>query len=272
MTTSRRLYVVNQSTLVSNDDVKLMASACNTQARDHVSPLWNNHAVVRYHDGDMASVQKEAPPSSWVIAIMDTPDDSGDLGWHWQDSQDRIYGEIFAKPCLDAGSTALSGTYAVSSVLSHEVCETLGDPFCNVYVDSNRGFMVAQELCDPVEADTYTVKVRVTKGSLVSSIDVAVSNFVTPEWFDPTTSVGERFDFLGKCAQPFSMTKGGYWVQMPVGVETQKFGRACKWLNDSGFDVREKGELVFSPEMPEWKRDLKQNYGRNAIKRGVVAR
>jgi hypothetical protein len=24
--------------------------------------------------------------------------------------------------------------------------------------------------------------------------------------------------------------------------------------------------------MPEWKRDLKQNYGRNAIKRGVVAR
>jgi hypothetical protein len=100
---------------------------------------------------------------------------------------------------------------------------------------------------------------------------VQVSNFVLPEWFDSVVSAGEKFDYLGKATAPFSMTPGGYWVQAAMGNETQKFGRTTAWLEDSGFDVRGKGiQLVFSPEMPEWKRDLKEQHGRNATKRGLT--
>lgn len=263
MSRSRRLYVVNESTLVANDDVRKMVAACNKQVREHVAPAWfGERVIVEYHSGDLASVQKEVPKGDWAIAVMDDPDQAGALGWHWQDDTDHIYGEIFAKPCLDAGSTALTGTYAVSSVLSHEVCETYGDEFCNDWSDTGRGFAVAKELCDPVEADTYDID------------GVAVSNFVTPEWFDPTVSPGEKFDYLGRCTAPFSMTKGGYWVQAPLGTETQKFKRVSDWAKESGFDVQSKQggvEMVFSPEMPKWRREMKAQFGRNAIKRGLVA-
>ena len=259
---SRRLFVVNQSTLVNNDDVKKMVKAVNTQVRDHIAPAWGtSRVVVEFHGGDLTTVQNEVPKDDWVFALLDSPDQAGDLGWHWQDDKDHIYGEIFAKPCLDAGSTALGGTYAISSVLSHEAAETLGDRYCNDWSDSGRGILVAKELSDPVEADGYQID------------GVQVSNFVLPEWFDPTVSAGEKFDYLGKCSAPFSMTPGVYWVQMPSGSESQKFKRTEKWLNDVGFDVRKKNgaQLVFSPEMPEWKRELKLKFGRNSVKRHLVS-
>ena len=259
---SRRLYVTNQSTLVTTSEVKKMVAACNKQVRDHVAPAWNGERVVVEFAGyDLPTIQRKAPKGSWVIAILDNPDDPGALGWHSEDDQDHVYGEIFAKPCLEDGkSTALTGTYAVSSVLSHEVIETYGDQFCNQWTDTGRGFLVATELCDPVEADGYEID------------GVQVSNFVLPEWFDAVTSPGEKFDYLGKCKAPFSMTPGGYWVQASTGSEQQKFGEVTKWLQDTGFDVRgHKGlELVFSPEMPKWRRDYKQQRGRNAIKRSLT--
>lgn len=255
------LYVVNGSTLVSDDDAKKMTSACNTQVRDHAAPAWGRDTVhVHFHAGkDLASVQGEVPAGAWVIILLDNPDQAGALGWHWQDDQDRIYGEIFVKPCLDAGSSALSGTYAVSSVLSHEVLETFGDPFCNGWSDSGHGYLLAQELCDPVEADGYQID------------SVQVSNFVLPEWFDPTVSQGEKFDWLGKLTKPLSMSKGGYWVQMPTGTESQKFMDYVQGLKNWGFDVRQQGTVVFSPEMPPWRREAKLSaVSRNVRKRSLA--
>ena len=132
---SRKLLVVNASTLVKDADVKKMAAACNVQVRDHVAPAWGqDRVVVEFHTGTLADAQAASTKGTWVIAIMDDPwDDPGALGWHSEDSADHVYGEIFAKPCLtDGKSTALTGAYAVSSVLSHEsFLETFGDQFCN---------------------------------------------------------------------------------------------------------------------------------------------
>jgi hypothetical protein len=259
---SRRLYVVNQSTLVTDFEVELMAAACNTQVKEHAAPAWRmQRVVVEFLPGrTLAEVQAAVPKSEWVMVMLDDPDQAGALGWHWRDDADHVYGENFARPCLEHGSTALSGRYAVSSVLSHEVLETFGDPYCNAWADTGRGFLVAQELCDPVEADIYTIEVR---GKAVT-----VSNFLLPEWFDPVTSAGERFDYLGRCAAPFSMTRGGYWVQAPIGAETAKYGELLDWEEQSGFDVHH-GRLVFSPEMPQWRRAIKLQRGRNAIKRAL---
>lgn len=257
--TSRRLYIVNQSTLVTTSETKKMVAAINIQLRDHFSPAWGTQRrVVEFHSGDLASVQNEVPVGSWVMAILDNSDQAGALGWHSVDDKNRVYSHIFAEPSIkQGGSTALSGPYAVSATASHEACETDGDPSCNLYADSGRGFLVAYEDCDPVEADTYEID------------GVAVSNFVYPAWFDPYATDGEQLDYLRKCTQPFSMTKGGYWVQMPSGKETEKFSRTVDWMQEVGFDVRENGTVVFSPEMPEWKRELKLAAGRNSIKRSL---
>lgn len=254
--TSKRLYVVNESSHVSLIDAKKMVEAVNLQLRDNFKPLWGTErVVVEYHSGDLANVQATAPPGSWVIGILDNSDQAGALGWHSVDDQDRIYGEIFAEPSLQAGSTALTGTYAISSVLSHEACEIEGDVFCNLFADSGRGYSVAYETCDPVEADVYDIN------------GVAVSNFVLPSWFDPNALPGTRLDYLNRTKAPFSMSPGGYWVQMASGQETQKFGEVVNWETEVGFDVRADDTIVFSPEMPEWKRELKMIQGRNLIRR-----
>lgn len=253
--TSKRLYVVNSSTLVDTADVKKMVVAVNTQLRDHFAPAWGQQRViVEFHDGSFEEVQKNAPPGSQVFNLLDNADQAGVLGWHSVDNQGRVFGNYFAKPSLDAGSTALTGPYAISSVLSHEACETEGDPACTSYSDTGRGILVATEVSDPVEGDTYEIG------------GVTVSNFVLPSWFNPFMHTGP-YDHMGRATAPFTMTKGGYWVQMPAGTETEKFNETVHWMKDVGFDVRENGTVVFSPEMPEWKRELKLAHGRNLIKR-----
>src|SRR5207237_195527 len=162
-----------------------------------------------------------------------------------------IYGRVFAKPSLDAGSTALAGPYAVSSVLSHEAIETLGDPHVNGWAEIAPGLLVAYELCDPVESFTYTYHDK------HMGLDVALSDFVTPEWFDPQRSPGERFDYLGMAAAPATLTKGGYWVQATIGTETEKFAAAVP----TGSVVVEHADrgvtYVFGPAYPDWKKAVK---------------
>lgn len=262
--TSRRLYVVNNSTNVDTADTKKIVAAVNKQLRDHVAPAWHgNRVVVEYHTGDLATVQDEVPVGSWVLALLDNPDQAGVLGWHWTDDKDRVYSEVFTEPSIKSGSGVLTGgPYPVAATVSHEACETYGDQFCNDWSDTGRGLLVAKELSDPVEADSYEID------------GVSVSNFVLPEWFDPTVSAGEKFDYLGRTTKPFSMSKGGYWVQMPAGSETQKFGRTADWMHEVGFDVRDTQggtQMVFSPEMPEWRREAKMRSGRNTVRREIIA-
>ena len=208
------IIVVNKSTLISNSNVKLMACACATQIKIHAALLWGKAPIPVIY----SSTVQDAAPGSWVIAVLDDADQAGDLGWHTEDQGDLVYGRVFARPALDAGGTALSGEYAVSSVLSHEVLESFSDPSCSLWAQTLQGPLVAYEVCDPVESDGYTIT--------VGGWPVQVSNFVTPSWFDPQASSTDRFDYLGNVHAPFTMSKGGYWVQMQNGKVSQKFGES----------------------------------------------
>jgi hypothetical protein len=59
------------------------------------------------------------------------------------------------------------------------------------------GRLYAYETADPVEEQTYQID------------GVAVSNFVTPHWFDPAAH-GVPLDYLGRLKHPFQLAKGGY--------------------------------------------------------------
>lgn len=218
------IAVLNQSTLVKSNDVSLMARACATQIKMHAAPAWDRNpaAVVFYEAKGMV------PPGASIITVLDDADQAGALGWHTEARGGVVYGRVFARPVIKAGGDALTRPLSVASVLSHEVVELFVDPNVNLWADDGTGKQAfAVEACDPVEADSYVVG--------VDGINVTVSNFVTPAWFDRQAGPHARFDWLGKVRRPFTMSSGGYVVLETEGKVTQKFGE----------------------EYPEWRRGTK---------------
>src|SRR5215469_10773978 len=116
------INVVNKSTVVTDDDVKVMVRAVAHQLRDDAA-------------------QQDA------------------LGWHTENQGEVIFGRVFARPVLSNGGDALTKPLSVATVLSHEVLETFCDPYCNLWADNGSGTAYALEVADPVESDSYPVAV-----------------------------------------------------------------------------------------------------------------
>lgn len=193
--------VVNRSSLVSDADCYTMWSACREQMRFHVAPSWKRLSV----DSVCVLRASVVPSGYFPIYILDRPDIAGTLGYHASDPNGEAYARVFAEPILKNGGAVLTGDLSVSAVLSHEVIELFIDRSCRLWVDRGDGSMVAYEACDPVENDCYTVN--------VGDVSVSVSNFVFDTWFDVNATVpGTRYDWLGRCSTPLTMSRGGYLV------------------------------------------------------------
>ena len=205
------IAIVNQSTLVSDQDAATMTQAIAAQVRLDAAPLWDRSpaAVIFYTKPD------DVPVAAHGIAVVDTIKDqpAGVLGYHTEDQGGKLWGVVAAKPELDNGGKATTGDWSVSSVLSHEVLEMFIDPNCNLWANDGHGKAYSFEVCDPVEAPTYVVN------------GVSVSNFVTPAWFDPLSNPATaQYDKLGKLKAPFSILKGGYVVYEAAGAAQQQYG------------------------------------------------
>jgi hypothetical protein len=204
------IAILNQSTLVTDADAQTMTQAVATQVRLDAAPLWDRSPAAVVFYTDPAGV----PATAHGIALVDTIQDQpqGVLGFHTEDPGGKLWGVVAAKPELDNGAQVLTGDWSVSSVLSHEVLEMFVDPNCNLWADDSKGSAYSLEVCDPVEAPSYTVS------------NVSVSNFVTPSWFDPQAPSGAQFDKLGQLTAPFTILKGGYVVYESAGKEQQQYG------------------------------------------------
>lgn len=216
------ITVVNKSTLVTDAQTQMMVRAVAWQLRWQVAPAWGKYPLPVV----WSKTETTAPPNSWVIGILDNADQAGVLGWHTEENG-IIYGRVFAEPVISNGGDALTKPLSVASVLSHEVLETFVDPACNLYADRGDGVEYAVEIGDPVESDSYPIKVDTTA--------VTVSNFVTEAWFDPQATRG--FDHMGRCTAPFQMTRGGYVIQRTAGATS----------------------AVFGEDFPEWRKATKQS-------------
>jgi hypothetical protein len=204
------IAILNQSTVVADADVATMTEAIASQVQFDAAPIWDRApaAVVFYTD------PTAIPPGAHGIAIVDSIQDqpTGVLGLHTTDQAGQAWGVVAAQPELANSGQVLTGDWSVSSTLSHEVLEMFIDPNCNLWANNGQGSAYSLEVCDPVEAPTYTVS------------GVSVSNFVTPSWFDPLAPATAQFDKLGQVTAAFSILKGGYMVYEAAGKEQQKFG------------------------------------------------
>jgi hypothetical protein len=241
------IAVVNQSTLVNNAEVQLMCQAIQIQLTRDVFPAWNIACgTVSFYPTASA-----VPAGAWTIFVIDNDTQvAGALGYH-EETADKVVGYIMCQPILSNGGTVMNfnpanpGAYAVSSTLSHEIIEAVGDCFAGFWSDGTpipQGTEYAMELCDPVENDSYPI--TVANGTVV-----AVSNFITPAWFDPQATSG-KFDFLGKLTKPFSMDNGGYMIVR----------------SDSNV------QQVFAEGMPEWKKEARKSELSRSSARGVYTK
>lgn len=209
-----QIAILNQSTRYKNNTTLLtnMAAAVNVQLNQHVAPTWNLKDLQCAFYADSTKV----PAGAYRLWILDNADQANALGYHDQDPQGVPYGRVFVNPIIKSGGTDYTSANSVSVTISHEVCEIVGDPEVNTWRQMSNSTLTCQELCDAVEGDAYPIA--------VNGLNILVSNFLLPPWFDYAPQAGSKFDYMNKLKAPFTMTRGGYMINMVNGKIRNIFG------------------------------------------------
>lgn len=239
---STLISVVNESARVSDAEAAVMVLAVGKQLARDVAPIWGLMPALEFvpKGGTIAA-------GSMLCTLSDTPDIPGAAGYHYLQSNGIPAIKVFT---FDGGS-ALKGANAVSVTLSHEVIELTLNPDANLWADGRDGADYAREGCDSPEAQTYEVD------------GVAVSNFVYPEFFNPSAPSGSKLDYLEMLTAPFETAPDGYQLRRTEpGRVTQVFASHIA----SDHDVRDLYQdgptvffLVFGKNYPEEKKPGKIN-------------
>lgn len=196
--------IVNQSTLFSNADAGKAARAIDAQTTE-VGVAWEV-----FPPSVVLASDEAIPEGAEIVRVFDDSDQAGALGYHGEDADGHPYARVFAR-----GLSALSGSDSVSAVLSHEVLEMMIDPAVQMWAQSSGTLLFALEACDPVESDSYEQD--------VGDGPVALSNYVTPAWFDEASD--KPRDRMGTTPGAFELAPGGYCVVMVGGEVSQQYAK-----------------------------------------------
>jgi len=203
---ARHVALVSQTEQVAPRELMIAAAAIQKQITRDFGPIWQIHAdVAAFED------RSDVPLDYWPIFICDRVPD-GVHGIHLN----HLNGEPFALVEVSENWTL---------AVSHECMEMLADPSGNrvqagnsyiipndfefldgkdEFVREGRvGYLV--EVCDPCESAEFGYSVN----------GVLVSDFYTPNFFDPVLVPGMRYSFTGEIKGPREILDGGYlsWIQ-----------------------------------------------------------
>jgi hypothetical protein len=114
--------------------------------------------------------------------------------------------------------------------------EMLVDPFGNRLVASDSPkegqgrVSILVEVCDPPEAADFAYTVN----------GILVSDFYTPNYFDPVATSGVRYSFTGAITEPRQVLRGGYlsWIDSNTNHWWQE-----TWFDGDGPAFRDIGPL-----------------------------
>lgn len=208
------IAIVTAATVCTASDVERMVVACTTQIERDLAPRWSRLPSSPHFFSDKSRIPAGTP----TVLMADVCDDPEALAYHTEGMDGAITGLVGCKTILDAGGDLFATSVSVSSALSHELCETHVDPFVDMWAAMPDGqHLMAFEVCDPVQDEAYMIG------------EVAVSNFVTPHYFDEHPPAGASFDMMGKLSSSFSRTAGGYYVAMRGGRVTQVGAERPLW-------------------------------------------
>lgn len=173
-----------------------VAAAINIQVMRDLPQFWNVRATVRYLPD-----WRKIPVGTWpVFLVARLP--PGEGGVHL-DKKNQPYSLVVAAPKNDEWTIDVS----------HETIEMLIDP-CGNRLQASRGIAIEGhgvhdvpgeleylvEACDPCEGNQYAYAIH----------GVAVSDFITPHFYDPVATAGTRYSFGGNVKKPRQVLPGGY--------------------------------------------------------------
>lgn len=194
------IAITNQSTVLTDDQVKAVIPALQKQVTDDFRAYWDVDATLTF-----LPKTEVLTAGWWQIVIVDDPDQAGALGYHELSAQGTPLGKVFAKLDIENGQSW-------TCTLSHELLEMLGDPFIDTCKEAVDGKLYALEVSDAVEADELGYQID----------GVLVSDFVTPRWFNSDVA-GDRYSFKQNVKSPMELAPGGYisvldpkrgWIQL----------------------------------------------------------
>jgi hypothetical protein len=185
-------------------DVDLVHSASialNVQVTRDLPQFWPMTATVTYLPSP-----KKIPVGIWPVQLVKSLP-PGEGGFH-SDKHKQPYAKVIASPS--------DNTWTVDA--SHEILEMLVDPYGNrmqssvaieitstgKIQDGTGQFGYLVEACDPCEDNSYAYTIN----------GIAVSDFITPHFYDPMVTAGTRYSFTGAIKAPRQILPGGYisWV------------------------------------------------------------
>jgi hypothetical protein len=182
------LAVVNdQSSGVPDQNALDMVKAIEHQVLWDFGPRWGAGAHFVF-----VPVGHKPPAGAWTIALLDSSDQAGALGYHDLTPEGLPLGKVFAGTDRQYGSN-------ICVTLSHEVLEMLADPWIDLSAYSDDGKFYGWEACDAVEADELGYQ---------AGNGLQVSAFVTPAWFGH--GPGDVCYPAGRVTKPFELAPGGY--------------------------------------------------------------
>jgi len=198
------IQFINNSTVISNEQLKPIVDAVQIQVSRDFSPIWNMNANLT-----LLPQGQKPDPKNWWCGIFNDSTQAGALGFHDYGNGGQPLGKVFAKSDIMAGSS-------ISVTISHEILEMLADPYinsCMLSSDGKRFF--ATEVCDAVEDDQFGYNITLPSGQTI-----LVSDFQTRAWYGSCPFVtGETiYDFMKHCSQPYEVKIGGYASAYTVGA------------------------------------------------------
>jgi hypothetical protein len=221
----RQVALVSETTNVGFSDLAGTSAALQKQAARDFAPIWEVQATV-----DAFDKLQDVPIGYWPVIVRDDIGQPGAAGIHL-DKDNQPFALV-----------QFGDTWQLTA--SHETLEMLADPFGSRLVagdspktDQGRvEFLV--EVCDPSEGAEFGYTVN----------GILLSDFYTPNYFDPVVAPGVRYSYTGAIKEPRQVLKGGYlswhdpvsdhwWQEIyfgdqpefrDIGVLTQKAGSSLR--------------------------------------------
>lgn len=208
------IAIVSEIQQVSASELTSVSAALQKQVLRDFAPIWNEPATV-----DAFLNLEDVPLGYWPVIILDNIGFPGAAGIH-QDKDGQPFGLV-----------QYSRTWPLTA--SHEILEMLADPFGNRVIAGN-SIKLGQgrveylvEVCDPSEAFQFGYQVN----------GIQLSDFYTPNYFDPVKAAGVRYSFTGAIQKPREVLKGGYLSWRDPATDhwwQQDFLGAKKFFRDLG--------------------------------------
>ena len=255
---THNVALVSDTPVVDSSQVSAVAAALQKQATRDFGPIWEVDATVAAFDA-----LESVPVDYWPVILRDDINQPGAAGYHTDDN-----GQPFSLVQADANWPLTA---------SHEVLEMLADPFGSRTiagapptgapdpVSSFERVVYLVEVCDPCEDAQFAYTAN----------GVPVSDFITPDYYNPIASEGVQYSFGGNIEAPHTVLEGGYvsfgnpvdnhWYQVIVrngetqlrdlGVISSTHGKSLRELVDE--KVREARKDENYRMMPAMKKAVK---------------